>query len=200
MSWNTDVTAYLTRVGSLPDTNGVSFEASSSPLSPPFYICEIFYVCIFILAFLSWLGWNQAALENGFWIAGAGDDYSYRHGLVSRIYISGRPPVTTLYSASIFIGWGVVFFSIAMELIYRNGIGLVAGSGAGFYYFQLLAAAGFAAGEGDTMKQLQAVLDTNIWLATHVVCVSQTTPASILAAELGHCLRPARNVLSVLRR
>jgi len=47
-----------------------------------------------------------------------------------------------------------------------------------------MVAAGFAAGDGDTMKQLQAVLDTNIWLATHVVCVTMGYTASVLAGIL----------------
>jgi ABC-type transport system involved in cytochrome c biogenesis permease subunit len=76
----------------------------------------------------------------------------------------------------------IIIFSIGIEAIYRNGVGLVAGSMAGF--MSLLVAAGFALGEGDTMKQLQAVLDTNFWLATHVVCVTMGYMASVLAGVL----------------
>jgi cytochrome c biogenesis factor len=39
--------------------------------------------------------------------------------------------------------------------------------------------------DGDTMKVLQAVLDTNIWLATHVVCITLGYAATFLAGLIG---------------
>ena len=36
--------------------------------------------------------------------------------LVARIYISGRPPVTNLYSSAVFIGWAGVLFGLAPAL------------------------------------------------------------------------------------
>ena len=45
--------------------------------------------------------------------------------LAARIYISGRPPVTNLYSSAVFIAWGIVVFSAALQAIYRNGLGLL---------------------------------------------------------------------------
>ena len=45
--------------------------------------------------------------------------------LVARIYISGRPPVTNLYSSAVFIGWGCVVLGLVLEWIYRLGIGNV---------------------------------------------------------------------------
>ena len=52
--------------------------------------------------------------------------------LVSRIYISGRPPVTNLYSAAIFIGWGGVLLGIMLEVVYRLGIGNIIAGAIGF--------------------------------------------------------------------
>ena len=43
--------------------------------------------------------------------------------LVGRIYISGRPPVTNLYSSAIFIGWACVLLALVFESIYRLGLG-----------------------------------------------------------------------------
>ena len=45
--------------------------------------------------------------------------------LVSRIYISGRPPVTNLYSSAIFVGWAAVLVGMMLEGVYRLGIGNV---------------------------------------------------------------------------
>ena len=41
----------------------------------------------------------------------------------SRIYISGRPPVTNLYSSAVFIGWGGVILGLVSSTSIRLGIG-----------------------------------------------------------------------------
>ena len=44
-------------------------------------------------------------------------------GLVSRIVLQGRPPVTNLYSSAVFVGWGAVVLGAILERLYRNGFG-----------------------------------------------------------------------------
>ena len=39
------------------------------------------------------------------------------------MYISGRPPVTNLYSSAVFIGWGAVVLGIILEFVFRLGFG-----------------------------------------------------------------------------
>jgi ABC-type transport system involved in cytochrome c biogenesis permease subunit len=90
-------------------------------------------------------------------------------GLVYRMVLEGRPPVTNLYSSAIFIGWGAVLLGLILEKFHRNGIGLVVASVIGFI---TLIIAHHLALEGDTMEMMRAVLDTNFWLATHVVSVT----------------------------
>jgi len=115
MDFNAGVATYLSRVASVPDTGSVSFEAGFNRFDP-FYICKIFYVCIFLLAFISWLGWAKPLWRTGMALVVLAI-VVHTFGIISRIYISGRPPVTNLYSAAVFIGWGVVVFSIGMEAI-----------------------------------------------------------------------------------
>ncbi len=40
-------------------------------------------------------------------------------------------------------------------------------------------------GSGDTLEMMQAVLDTNFWLATHVTCVTMGYTATFVAGTLG---------------
>jgi ABC-type transport system involved in cytochrome c biogenesis permease subunit len=98
--------------------------------------------------------------------------------LALRVYISGRPPVTTLYSSAIFIGWAGVIFGVFIELIYRLGIGNLIASVSGF---ATLFVAYLLAQDGETMPQLAAVLDTQFWLATHVVCITLGYAATFAA-------------------
>jgi cytochrome c-type biogenesis protein CcsB len=102
-------------------------------------------------------------------------------GLVFRMALEGRPPVTNLYSSAIFIGWGTMLAGIILERIYRLGIGSILASLVGF--ITLLIAHNLALG-GDTMEMLRAVLDTNFWLATHVVVITLGYSACFAAGLL----------------
>ncbi|MDB6023010.1 MAG: Cytochrome c assembly protein, partial [Pedosphaera sp.] len=53
-------------------------------------------------------------------------------GLIFRMVLEGRPPVTNLYSSAIFIGWGAMVLGLLLERIYRVGIGNAVASLAGF--------------------------------------------------------------------
>jgi ABC-type transport system involved in cytochrome c biogenesis permease subunit len=103
-------------------------------------------------------------------------------GLATRIVIQGRPPVTNLYSSAIFVGWGAAALGLVLERLYKNGIG--AATAAGFGFLTLLVAHNLSL-DGDTMTMMQAVLDTNIWLATHVVVITLGYASTFLAGFLG---------------
>jgi ABC-type transport system involved in cytochrome c biogenesis permease subunit len=90
-------------------------------------------------------------------------------GLVFRMYLERRPPVTNLYSSAIFVGWGAVILGLILEKVWKNGIGAVTASAVGVV--TLIIAHNLSLG-GDTMEMLRAVLDTNFWLATHVVVIT----------------------------
>src|SRR5262249_13928057 len=81
----------------------------------------------------------------------------------------------------IFIGWAAMVIGIIVERVYRVGIGCIVASLAGFV--TLLIAHNLALG-GDTMEMLRAVLDTNFWLATHVVVVTLGYAATFFAGLL----------------
>ena len=102
-------------------------------------------------------------------------------GLVFRMALECRPPVTNLYSSAIFIGWGTMILGLFLERIYRVGIGSLVASLVGF--ITLTIAHNLALG-GDTMEMLRAVLDTNFWLATHVITITLGYSATFAAGLL----------------
>ncbi len=101
--------------------------------------------------------------------------------IVCRISITGRAPVINLYSSAVFIGWAAVLFGLIVERIFKYGIGNMLSATAGV--MTLLVAYGLSS--GDTMPVLQAVLDTQFWLATHVISVSLGYFATLVAGFLG---------------
>ena len=158
----------------------VSFESFFNHFEP-FYWALYLDLAAFTLTCLAWFGWSRLLNRTAFWVLVL-TLAVHTIGLVSRIYISGRPPVTNLYSAAVFIGWGCMILGMVLEAIYRMGIGNLIASIAGF---ATLLIAHFLAGSGDTLIVMQAVLDTQFWLATHVVCVTLGYATTFVAGLLG---------------
>jgi ABC-type transport system involved in cytochrome c biogenesis permease subunit len=164
------------------DESKVNYEAFFNSFEP-FYRALVLYVVAFVLVAIGWLGWSRPLNRAAFWLIVLALAV-HTFALVSRIYISGRPPVTNLYSSAVFIGWGGVVLGLVLEMVYRLGIGTVIASVAGF---TTLLIANFLAGltDGDTLGVLQAVLDTQFWLATHVVCETLGYTTTFIAGLLG---------------
>ena len=123
------------------------------------------YLTAFLLVLLYWANLNETWRQTGARLLIIGLAV-HTVGLGFRMWLEGRPPVTNLYSSAIFIGWGAVVLGLVLEHLYKNGIGLAVAAKLGF--LSLIVAHNLSL-DGDTMVMLQAVLDTNFWLATHVV-------------------------------
>ena len=160
-------------------TKRASFEFLFNRVQP-FSQSMALYVLGFLLACFSWLGWSRVLNRSAFYVLLLALAI-HTFGLVSRMYLQERPPVTNLYSSAIFIGWGAVIVSLILERIFRDGIGAACAGAIGFV---TLIIAHHLAGSGDTLEMLQAVLDTNIWLATHVVAITTGYSAMFLAGML----------------
>ncbi len=98
-----------------------------------------------------------------------------------RVYLQGRPPVTNLYSSAVFVGWAACVLALVIEWLFRNGVGVAVACVVGFV---TLLIADHLAGDGDTMQMMQAVLDSNFWLTTHVITVTLGYSATFLAGGI----------------
>jgi ABC-type transport system involved in cytochrome c biogenesis permease subunit len=107
------------------------------------------------------------------------------HGiaLAMRMAILMRPPVSTLYESMIFVSFIAAGFGLLTERRHKGAEGLLIGS---IIAALLLTAARIFAAGSDTLEVLVAVLNTNFWLATHVVCITTGYGASLLAGTLAH--------------
>ena len=147
----------------------------------PFYRSTILFVLAFLLAIGSWLTAPRPLRLSGelvlalAWVATT-------IGIFTRMWLEGRPPVTNLYSSALFVGWGSVALCLVLERLYRNGIGVTAG---GIIGFSTLIVAHNLSLSGDTLEMMRAVLDSNFWLATHVIIITIGYSATFLAGMLG---------------
>lgn len=103
-------------------------------------------------------------------------------GILSRMYIQERPPVTNLYSSALFIGAIAVLGTLFIERALKNNLGLLLGALIGFATLQI---SDKLAESGDTLEMMRAVLDSNFWLATHVVVVTIGYSAVFIAGGIG---------------
>jgi ABC-type transport system involved in cytochrome c biogenesis permease subunit len=147
----------------------------------PFYTSTLLYAFAFFLAIFSWLIWPEALGRSAFYLIGLAWLLT-TVGIVTRMTLEWRPPVTNLYSSALFIGWGATGLCLILEYIFKNAIGSVAAGAIGFV---TLIIAHHLSLSGDTLEMMRAVLDTNIWLATHVVIVTTGYAATFLAGLLG---------------
>ncbi|MFG0242377.1 MAG: cytochrome c biogenesis protein CcsA [Phycisphaerales bacterium JB054] len=101
--------------------------------------------------------------------------------LALRMYLQDRPPVTNLYSSAVFVGWAAALAGVFMERLYPLGVAILGSAtiGAG-----TLIIAHNLGNDGDTMQMMQAVLDSNFWLATHVITITLGYSATFLAGAL----------------
>ena len=147
----------------------------------PFYRSTIIYVLAFLFGCGSWFAWFRPMNRTALLLLGLAFAL-HTAGMFYRIVLEGRPPVTNLYSSAVFVGWGAVFLGLILESRFRNSIGVVMASAVGLMT-QIIA---FNLSEsGDTMEMMRAVLDSNFWLATHVITITIGYSAMFVAGVLG---------------
>jgi ABC-type transport system involved in cytochrome c biogenesis permease subunit len=148
----------------------------------PFFKAELAYGLTLAFLLLSLLITNKYVpkLSLMFLLLGL---LAHSFGLISRMLIMNRPPVTNLYETFVFVAWTCVLLGIILEFFQKKSLGIMAGSVAGLLF---LIIAGRYSLEGDTMGMLAAVLDSNLWLATHVVTISIGYAGCVIAGIIGH--------------
>jgi ABC-type transport system involved in cytochrome c biogenesis permease subunit len=158
----------------------------------PFYHCLVLYVIAFFLAALSWVGGTSGGRVAGtLRRAAVGLTVTtviiHTAALIVRMYLMDRPFVfvTNLYSTAIFIGWACVLVGLLVEWLYGMGLGAAVAAVAGTLSLIIAHNLALATESGDTLEMLQAVLDTNFWLATHVTTVNLGYAATFAAGLFG---------------
>ncbi|HON06894.1 MAG TPA: cytochrome c biogenesis protein CcsA [Verrucomicrobiota bacterium] len=126
------------------------------------YLLAFLFACISLFNLTEWLrksSFNILALAF----------ILHTFGIIYRMTLEGRPPVTNLYSSAVFVGWTIALIGLIVERAYPYGISVLVAAAGGFAT-QIIAH--YLSLTGDTMEVLRAVLDTNFWLATHVVTIA----------------------------
>ncbi len=103
--------------------------------------------------------------------------------IASRIFILERPPVSTLYESIVFVA--LVIASYGLILFWKNRSVIWSFVGAGGALFLLLVSHTHDQ-DGDNLMMLSAVLNTNFWLVTHVICITLGYAFCLITSVLAH--------------
>ncbi len=184
-TFNSSLATYLAQVESRPPTGvkpwRLSWEGFYNRLAP-YYNATACYIIGFLISVLAWIGAGQFLNRLASSVLFGGSLVQLL-GIVLSVGISGRPPVTGLYSSFVVVTFGVVQLFLWVEFFARFGLGNLLASLMGMA--GLLWAWNIALGTPDTFSVLVAVLDTNFWLSTHVICVSIGYMSTLGAGLLG---------------
>jgi ABC-type transport system involved in cytochrome c biogenesis permease subunit len=168
--------------------NRVAFEAFLNDAAL-FYHCTSMYLLAALSCLAVWLSalfqtQTREKLRRTVWGWLIVVFVAHTFTLLSRMYLMERPLVfvTNLYSSAVFIGWGVLGLCLLLELAYPISVANMVGAVLGF--LTTLVAHQLAT-SGDTLEMMQAVLDTNFWLATHVTTITLGYSATFVAGAIG---------------
>lgn len=148
----------------------------------PFFVAKFWYAFGFLFGLMAFLWMPRSMMVASLVFIGTGFLF-HTAGILMRMLIMGRPPITNLYATFLFVGWVIVLLGL---LLVRFGRGPVGAALAGFSGLFLLMLSGKFASDGDTMGVLVAVLDSNFWLATHVITINMGYAGCVAAGVVGH--------------
>ena len=170
------------------DRRKVRFEVFLNEFAPAYQVIFLYGLAFVVCA----TGWLTSAFEPRYGLAVRRGAFwllvltlvIHTFALFSRMYLMDRPLVfvTNLYSSAVFIGWAAVGVCLVLERIFPLGLGNAVASVIGF---STAIIAHNLAASGDTLEMMQAVLDTNFWLATHVTTVTLGYSATYVAGFFG---------------
>jgi len=147
----------------------------------PFYKASLLYGISLFVLILFFFRHHPLIYKTSYYLMNAAF-LIHTFGLVSRMLIQGRPPVTNLYSSAIFVGWVAILLCIFLERLYKNNVGIFSSALIGM---STLIVAHNLSLSGDTLEMMQAVLDSNFWLATHVITITMGYSAAFVAGTIG---------------
>ncbi|MCM2372971.1 cytochrome c biogenesis protein [Aporhodopirellula aestuarii] len=186
-AFNAAVDKHLASVQSYPivgyDHTAVSLERWIGGASPT-NVAIVIYTLAFVLGLIA-MAIDAPRLNTAVWGTIAVAFIVHTIVIGARVYITGRAPVINLYSSAIFVGWAAALFGLVVERIFRYGTGNLLAAFAGFMTLQVADYITLPVGQAETMGVLQAVLDTQFWLSTHVITVALGYVATLVSGMLG---------------
>ena len=179
-----EFTGLVTQTGASPASWRISLEVAYQK-AHPFRWAWILYAAAGIILLVSRGSWEKQAYQLAWLLAGSGF-LLQAAGLLSRVLIAGRPPVTNMYESVIWVAFGTILFALIFEAVYRAGTFLLGAIP--------VAVASLILADSQPMildrsiHPLTPVLRDNFWLTTHVLSITLSYAAFALALGVAHVI------------
>ena len=148
----------------------------------PFKWSWIIYLIASLLLLVAWLSGHSLSYKTS-WVLFIVGLIIHSYGFYLRVIIAGRPPVSNMYETVIWVSWGGLLFGMVIEAVYKQRFVLLCG---GISAILCLIVASLAPAILDaSIQPLEPVLVSNFWLITHVLTITISYSAFLLAFVLG---------------
>lgn len=148
----------------------------------PFRWAYICYLLASLILIFIWIRESKTGMAFAWIFVGLGLAL-HVFGFAFRIYLAERPPVSNMYETVVWASFGAVLFAIILELVYKFRVILLGRSLMGL--FALIVADSAPAILDPSLQPLEAVLRSNYWLIVHVMTITISYAAFLLAFGLG---------------
>ena len=108
------------------------------------------------------------------------------YGLLLRVLIAGRAPVTNMYESVVWVAMGTVLFGLIFYAVYRNRLMLLSALPVSFLCLLLVRSLPVAMPA--RLDPLVPVLRDNFWLTVHVLTITLSYAAFALALGFAHII------------
>jgi cytochrome c-type biogenesis protein CcsB len=108
------------------------------------------------------------------------------YGLLLRVLIAGRAPVTNMYESVVWVAMGTVLFGLIFYAVYRNRLMLLSALPVSFLCLLLVRSLPVAMPA--RLDPLVPVLRDNFWLTVHVLTITLSYAAFALALGFAHVI------------
>lgn len=179
-AWKAASESALRSIDTFEGVSSIGLEVAYNTFHP-LIVCGFLYFSAFAAMMVFSLRANPTIRRLGLSALIAGS-IVHLGAIVCRVLILERAPVGTLYESILFVALVCVFIAIVIECNRKDGLGLLTGAISGLLL--LFTAGSFV--DGDSMKVLVAVLNTNFWLSTHVLCITAGYGFCLIASLLAH--------------
>lgn len=184
-SFDQSVAALLSlqkQIGGLPPDWKISLEIAYQK-THPFRWAWILYAAAGIILLLSRNSWERLGYQIAWVLAGSGF-LLQAAGLLARVLIAGRPPVTNMYESVIWVAFGTILFALIFEAIYKAGSFLL--GAVPVAVASLILADNQPVILDHSIHPLTPVLRDNFWLSTHVLSITLSYAAFALSLGVAH--------------
>ncbi|MCB0406959.1 MAG: cytochrome c biogenesis protein CcsA [Bdellovibrionales bacterium] len=162
----------------------IDLEVHYNEFHPFMYAWILYLLCAIFM--ISHIITDRKSFYKVGWILLLGGFALHAYGMVVRVILSGRPPVSNMYETVVWVPWGTLLFAMILERTQKWKLLIPAATCVAILCLILTDIAPSVLDA--SIQPLEPVLRSTFWLSTHVLIITISYAAFFLAFALGDLL------------